>query len=146
MHSREWCRTGAGLDSAYPVNVSGKRGRNIWFRCPARSSWTTGRNRAQLRVSRIRRFFVHDRANFTSKWWQHCEWLRARPAYAFGRLTCSLENMTTEKQRAAAKRNIKKAAKTARRKRTIARLPKKTRTALGREAAKAARKKRSKSK
>jgi hypothetical protein len=50
--------------------------------------------------------------------------------------------MTTRKQRAAAKRNIKKAAKGARRKRTIAHLPRKTRTALGKEGAKAARKKR----
>ncbi len=53
--------------------------------------------------------------------------------------------MTTKKQRSAAKRNIKKAAKTARRKRTIAHLSKKTRTALGKEGAKAARKKRAKS-
>jgi len=52
--------------------------------------------------------------------------------------------MTTKKQRAAAKRNIKKAAKSARRKRTLAHLPKKTRTALGKEGAKAARKKRAK--
>jgi hypothetical protein len=50
--------------------------------------------------------------------------------------------MTTKKQRAAAKRNIKKAAKSAGRKRTIAHLPKRTRTALGKEGAKAARKKR----
>jgi hypothetical protein len=50
--------------------------------------------------------------------------------------------MTTRKQRAAAKRNIKKAAGVARRKRTVAHLPKKTRTALGKEGAKAARKKR----
>jgi len=49
--------------------------------------------------------------------------------------------MTTRKQRAAAKRNIKKAASAARRKRTISHLPKKTRTALGKEGAKAARKK-----
>jgi len=54
--------------------------------------------------------------------------------------------MTTRKQRAAAKRNIKKAAKAAQRKRTIAHLPKKTRTALGKEGAKAARKKRTRSK
>jgi hypothetical protein len=52
------------------------------------------------------------------------------------------KNMTTRKQRAAAKRNIKKAARAARRKRTVAHLPKKTRTALGKEGAKAARKKR----
>jgi hypothetical protein len=39
--------------------------------------------------------------------------------------------VTTRKQRAAAKRNIEKAAKAARRKRTIAHLSKKTRTALG---------------
>ena len=58
----------------------------------------------------------------------------------------SLEHMTTEKQRAAAKRNIKKAAKAAGRKRTIAHLSKKTRTALGKEGAKAARKKRARSK
>jgi hypothetical protein len=46
--------------------------------------------------------------------------------------------MATSKQRRAARRNIKKAAGAARRKRTIARLPKRTRTALGREGAKAA--------
>jgi hypothetical protein len=53
--------------------------------------------------------------------------------------------MTTRKQRAAAKQNIKKAAKGARRKRTIAHLPQKTRTALGEKGAKAARKKRTRS-
>jgi hypothetical protein len=44
--------------------------------------------------------------------------------------------MATAKQRAAARRNIKKAQQAARRKRTIAHLPKKTRTALGRRAPK----------
>ena len=53
--------------------------------------------------------------------------------------------MTTRTQRVAAKRNIKKAAKAAQRKRTVAHLPKKTRTALGKEGAKAARKKRKRS-
>jgi hypothetical protein len=47
--------------------------------------------------------------------------------------------MVTKKQSQAAKRNIKKAAKAAKKKRTIARLPKKVRTALGKEGAKAAR-------
>jgi hypothetical protein len=50
--------------------------------------------------------------------------------------------MTTKKQRAAAKRNLKKAVKAAQRKKTIAHLSRKTRTALGKEGAKAARKKR----
>jgi hypothetical protein len=50
--------------------------------------------------------------------------------------------MPTSKQRSAARRNIKKAAAAARRQRTISRLPKKTRTALGKEGAKAARRKR----
>jgi hypothetical protein len=50
--------------------------------------------------------------------------------------------MATAKQRSAARRNIKKAAAAARRKRTIAHLPKKTRTALGKEGAKAARRRR----
>jgi ABC-type transport system involved in Fe-S cluster assembly fused permease/ATPase subunit len=50
--------------------------------------------------------------------------------------------MTTAKQKAAARKNIKKAAKAARRKRTIAHLPKKTRTALGKQGAKVARQKR----
>jgi len=49
--------------------------------------------------------------------------------------------MATSRQRAAARRNIKKAAAAARRKRTIAHLPKKTRTALGKQGAKMARKK-----
>jgi hypothetical protein len=47
--------------------------------------------------------------------------------------------MATQKQSRAAKRNIKKAARAAKKKRTIAHLPKKTRMALGKEAAKAAR-------
>jgi hypothetical protein len=50
--------------------------------------------------------------------------------------------MASTRQRVAARRNIKKAAGAAKRKRTIAHLPKKTRTALGKEGAKAARRKR----
>jgi hypothetical protein len=50
--------------------------------------------------------------------------------------------MATAKQRAAARRNIKKAATAAKRARTIAHLPKRTRTALGKQAAKVARRKR----
>jgi len=51
-------------------------------------------------------------------------------------------SMATEKQRTAAKRNIKRAAAGAKKKRTIAHLPKETRTALGKQAAKVARRKR----
>ena len=54
--------------------------------------------------------------------------------------------MATAKQRAAARRNIKKAASAAKRKRTISKLPKKTRTALGKQGAKVARQKRRKRK
>jgi hypothetical protein len=50
--------------------------------------------------------------------------------------------MTTQRQRSAARRNIKKAAAAARSKRTIANLPKKVRTALGKQGAKMARRKR----
>jgi ABC-type transport system involved in Fe-S cluster assembly fused permease/ATPase subunit len=50
--------------------------------------------------------------------------------------------MTTQKQRSAARRNIKKAAAAAKQKRTIANLPSKTRTALGKQGAKVARQKR----
>jgi hypothetical protein len=50
--------------------------------------------------------------------------------------------MATEKQREAARRNIRKAATAARKKRTIAHLPKATRKALGKQAAKVARQKR----
>jgi hypothetical protein len=50
--------------------------------------------------------------------------------------------MASGKQKAAARRNIGKAAGVARKKRTISRLPKKTRSALGKEGAKAARRKR----
>jgi hypothetical protein len=50
--------------------------------------------------------------------------------------------MATQKQRAAAKRNIKKAATAAKKKRTIANMPKKTRTALGKQGAAVARRKR----
>ena len=50
--------------------------------------------------------------------------------------------MATQKQRKAARANIKKAARAARRKRTIAHLPKSVRTALGKQGAKVARQKR----
>jgi hypothetical protein len=50
--------------------------------------------------------------------------------------------MATGKQRGAARRNIKKAATAAKRKRTIANLPKRTRTALGKQGAKTAGRKR----
>jgi hypothetical protein len=50
--------------------------------------------------------------------------------------------MATQKQRQTARKNVKKAQAGARRKRTIANLPSKTRTALGREGAKAAARKR----
>lgn len=43
--------------------------------------------------------------------------------------------MATRKQRQAARRNVRKAASGARRKKTIAHLPKTTRTALGKQAA-----------
>jgi ABC-type transport system involved in Fe-S cluster assembly fused permease/ATPase subunit len=50
--------------------------------------------------------------------------------------------VVTERQRAAARKNVKKAAKAARKKKTISRLPKKTRTALGKQGAKMAKRKR----
>jgi len=46
--------------------------------------------------------------------------------------------MASSKEKAAARKNIKKAAKAAKSKRTISHLPKRTRTALGKEGAKAA--------
>jgi len=52
--------------------------------------------------------------------------------------------MSSEKQRSAARKNIKKAATAAKKKRTIAHLPKRTRTALGKQAAKVAKEKRHK--
>jgi hypothetical protein len=50
--------------------------------------------------------------------------------------------MATTKQRKAARTNIKKAVQAAKRKRTIAHLPKSVRTALGKQGAKVARQKR----
>jgi len=47
--------------------------------------------------------------------------------------------MASSKQRSAARRNIKKAAAAAKRKQTLKHLPKRTRRALGKEAAKARR-------
>ena len=44
--------------------------------------------------------------------------------------------VATSKQRTTAKRNVRKAATAAKRKQTLKRLPKKTRTALGKQAAK----------
>jgi len=49
--------------------------------------------------------------------------------------------MASPKQTAAARRNIKKAASAARRKKTISKLPKKVRTALGKQANKVKRQK-----
>jgi hypothetical protein len=51
--------------------------------------------------------------------------------------------MASTKQRVAARKNIKKASAAAKKKRTISHLSKKTRTALGKEGAKAAKKNRS---
>jgi ABC-type transport system involved in Fe-S cluster assembly fused permease/ATPase subunit len=50
--------------------------------------------------------------------------------------------MATSKQKSAARKNIKKAAAAAKRKKTISKLPKKTRTALGKQGAKMAKRKR----
>jgi hypothetical protein len=50
--------------------------------------------------------------------------------------------MATTKQRQAAKRNVKKAISAAKSKRTIASMPKQTRTALGKQASAVARRKR----
>ena len=50
--------------------------------------------------------------------------------------------MPSEKQRSAARKNIRKAATAARKKQTIAHLPKATRTALGKQGAKVAKEKR----
>jgi hypothetical protein len=50
--------------------------------------------------------------------------------------------MATEAQRRAAKRNIKKAAQAAKSKKSIAHMPEKTRTALGKQGAAVARRKR----
>jgi ABC-type protease/lipase transport system fused ATPase/permease subunit len=49
--------------------------------------------------------------------------------------------VATRRQKAAARKNIKKAAKAARAKKTISRLPRKTRTALGKQGAKVAKRK-----
>jgi hypothetical protein len=50
--------------------------------------------------------------------------------------------MATQKQTAAAKRNVRKAIAAAKEKKTIAHLPKKTRTALGKQGAAVAQRKR----
>jgi hypothetical protein len=50
--------------------------------------------------------------------------------------------MASSKQKAAARRNIKKAGTAAKRTKTISKLPKKTRTALGKQGAKMAKRKR----
>jgi ABC-type protease/lipase transport system fused ATPase/permease subunit len=50
--------------------------------------------------------------------------------------------MVSTKQRSAAKKNIKKAASAAKRKRTIAHLPKSVRTALGKKGSSVAKKQR----
>lgn len=50
--------------------------------------------------------------------------------------------MASSRQRTAARRNVRKAAAAARRKKTISKLPKRTRTALSKQAAKVAKRKR----
>jgi hypothetical protein len=50
--------------------------------------------------------------------------------------------MATQRQRQAAKRNIRKAISASKRKRTIANMPKRTRTALGKQGAAVAQRKR----
>ena len=50
--------------------------------------------------------------------------------------------MSSARQRTSARRNIRKAARAARRKHTISRLPKSVRTALGKQGSKVARSKR----
>ena len=52
--------------------------------------------------------------------------------------------MATAKQKTAARSNIRRASVAAKRKRTLSHLPKATRTAMGKEGAKAARRKRAK--
>ena len=54
--------------------------------------------------------------------------------------------MATTKQRKAAKRNVRKAIATSKRKRTIAHMPKRTRTALGKQASAVRQRKRTGSK
>lgn len=49
--------------------------------------------------------------------------------------------MASSRQRTAARRNVRKAASAARRKKTISKLPKRTRTALGKQGAKMAKRK-----
>jgi len=50
--------------------------------------------------------------------------------------------MATTKQRQAAKRNVRKATKAAKKQKTIAKMPQKTRTALGKQGAAVAKRKR----
>jgi hypothetical protein len=50
--------------------------------------------------------------------------------------------MASSRQRTAARRNVRKAAAAATRKKTISKLPKRTRTALGKQGAKTAKRKR----
>jgi hypothetical protein len=50
--------------------------------------------------------------------------------------------MATPRQRQAAKRNVRKAIKAAKKQKTIAKMPKKTRTALGKQGAAVAKRKR----
>jgi hypothetical protein len=64
------------------------------------------------------------------------------PTYRSRTVNHEPEPHTTEKQRAAAKHNIKKAAAAAQRKRTIANMPATTRTALGKQGAAVAQRKR----
>src|SRR3954463_9920291 len=68
---------------------------------------------------------------------------RASRAVVPRRQTGKPAGMASRKQTAAAKKNVKKAQAGARKKKSIANMPKKTRTALGKQAAAVAKRKRS---
>lgn len=68
--------------------------------------------------------------------------LRSRQKACLFARACQVCGMASTKQKTAARKNIKKATAAARRKKTISKLPKKTRTALGKQANKVKKQKR----
>jgi PhnB protein len=86
--------------------------------------------------------FAMLRDRFGTSWMLMYEREREQPAAGAPRHQAEgRTKMATAKQKTAARKNIKKAAKAAKSKKTISKLPKKTRTALGKQGAEMAKRK-----
>ena len=77
-HSRECRRAGADLDAADSRDFSRREGRDIRLRRAAGPHRPAERSRTLLRLSRQRRFVLHDRSGAASQWRRDRQRLRRR--------------------------------------------------------------------